>query len=101
MSHTTVAELIENLQKNYEPTEPIAYTVYSVGDVLDHHLIGDPKAGEIVWKEIVESISDFIEGSQEYINDHITEQLEEYGAGQGGRVLRSDSDNTLWLGDKA
>lgn len=79
MAVSTVKELIDSLTKNYELDQPIAYTVYSVGDILDSEGIdGDPEVAKKKWDEIVDHVGGLIEYFQSEINQGISEELGVY-----------------------
>lgn len=79
MSNTvTVAELIASLQKNYEDTETVAYTIYSVADILDHESLKDKTEEEKVevWDTLAYSVGDYIEQLQADISDYLEDEVE-------------------------
>jgi hypothetical protein len=69
MAVTTVKHLIENLLKNYDPKEPIAYTIYSEADIID---LVDEGTSTKTWAELVNQVGGAIEYFQSEINQLIS-----------------------------
>lgn len=78
MSVATVGLLIKILQQNYEEHEKVAYTIYSVGDILDHEEVKDQPHEDAVelWEEIVDKVGAYIEQVQSDINDYLGDEVE-------------------------
>jgi hypothetical protein len=76
----TVKDLIDDLNKNYQPDEEIAYIIYSKADVepllKDEHDRGDIDADE-VWKEIAVHLKNGLHDSQEGVIQFLSELVEE------------------------
>ena len=80
---TTVAELIEQLQKWNNPNELVAYSIWSADDVemLVENLVGEPDPKD-VWAKIVPEVQRdfdegwFVEKISEIITDYISEHYE-------------------------
>jgi hypothetical protein len=74
---TTVAELIEKLQKWRDQNELVAYSIWSVDDIESFvdDLVGEPDAKD-VWAKVVDELQqDFDEG---YLVEKISENMYGY-----------------------
>jgi hypothetical protein len=82
MQHTA-KELIERLQKEYDPEETLAYTIYSKADVAGHNdTMSFDKADEI-WNDVVDKFDDAIDDAQSDLNQTLSELVEdELGEGE-------------------
>lgn len=76
MQHTA-KELIERLQKEYDPEETLAYTIYSVADVQNHNDNMSIEQAEEIWNDVVDKFDDAIDDAQSDLNQTLTELVED------------------------
>jgi hypothetical protein len=76
MQHTA-KELIERLQKEYDPEDTLVYTIYSVADVQGHTDTMSIEQAEEIWNDVVDKFDDAIDDAQSDLNQTLNELVED------------------------
>ena len=76
MQHTA-KELIERLQKEYDPEEILVYTIYSQADVAGHNDTMSFELAEEIWNDVSDDFDNSMDDAQSDLNQALSALVED------------------------